>query len=76
MIGDIRRHGRHYAEVAFMTAVTALLLALLAAETRRGLEGLPGMLVYAFAAGFGLESVIASWRGRWRPGGGERQLQR
>ena len=59
-----------------MTVVTALLLALVADGTRRGLQGLPGMLVYAFAAGFGLESVSASWRGCRRPRGGERQLQR
>ena len=71
-----RRHGRRHTELVFMSAVTALLLALVAGETSRGLDGLPGMLIYALAAGFGLEFVSASWRGRWRPEGGERQLQR
>lgn len=76
MSDPTRQRGRHYVELAFMTAVTALLLALVAGQTRRGVEGTPGMLVYAFAAGFGLEFVSASWRGRWRPRGGRRQLQR
>lgn len=58
-----------------MAAVTALLLALVADATRRGLAGLPGMVVYAFAAGFGLEFVSASWLGPKRRGG-RRQLQR
>ncbi len=75
MSENIRRSGPH-AELAFMTVVTALLLALVAGETSRGPSELPEMLVYAFAAGFGLEFVSASWRGRWRPRGGERQLQR
>jgi len=75
MSENIRRRGRHV-ELAFMTVVTALLLALVAGESSRGLVGLPGILVYAFGAGFGLEFVSASWRGRWRPRGGERQLQR
>jgi len=70
------RCGRRYAELAFMTCVTALLLALVARETRNGLQGLSAIAVYAFAAGFGLEFVGASWSGRWRPGNRRRQLQR
>ena len=72
---DIWRRGRHYTELAFMAVVTALLLALVADATRRGLAGVPGMLVYAFAAGFGLEFVSSSWLGPGRRGG-SRQLQR
>ena len=69
---DTRRRGRHYARLGFMTAVTAVLLALVAEATRRGPAALPSVLVYAFAAGFGLEFVNATWSSR----DGARQLPR
>jgi hypothetical protein len=48
------RIGRH-AEVAFVTAVTAALLALTLYHARRGLSALPNAAVYALMVGFGLE---------------------
>lgn len=62
-----RQRGLRYAELAFLAAVTALLLALVAEGTGGGLGGLAGVLVYAVGAGFGLEFVAASWCGRPRP---------
>ncbi len=56
--------GRRYLELAFMAVVTAVLLALVADQTHRGFDGLPSILVAAFAAGFGLEFVSSSWRDR------------
>lgn len=47
-----------------MAVVTAVLLALVAGQTHRGFDGLPSILVAAFAAGFGLEFVSSSWRDR------------
>ena len=47
-----------------MAVVTAVLLALVADQTHRGFDGLPSILVAAFAAGFGLEFVSSSWRDR------------
>jgi hypothetical protein len=70
------RLGRPYAELAFVAGVTALLLALVADRTRYGIQALAPILVYAFAAGFGLEFVSASWCGRWRPEGQPRGRRR
>ena len=71
-----RRNARQYAEFVFVAVVTALLLALVADGTRRGFGWLPAMLVFSFAAGFGLEFVSSSWRGRWRPQGRTHQPHR
>jgi hypothetical protein len=61
-IETIRRHTR----LAFMTLVTATMLALTLHQARRGLPALPTTAVYALTVGFGLEFVAASWTGRWR----------
>jgi len=70
-----RRQGRRYAQLVFVAAVTAMLLALVVEQTERGLTGVPATLVYAFAAGFGLEFVASFWRGEAHRQNGRRQLQ-
>jgi hypothetical protein len=60
---------RRYGQLAFMSAVTSCLLALVFVQATRGAAGLPGVAVYALAAGFGLEFVSAAWTGRWREPG-------
>lgn len=65
---DTKRDGLHRAAVlTFMAAVTAVLLALAFGQTGRGAAGLPGVVVYSFAAGFGIEFVASAWRARERP---------
>jgi len=54
-IETIRRHIR----VAFMTAVTAAMLALTFEQARRGLLAFPTVAVYALTVGFGLEFLRA-----------------
>lgn len=61
-IETIQRHAR----LAFMTAVTATMLALTFYHAGRGLPGLPTTVVYALTVGFGLEFLGATWSGRWR----------
>lgn len=60
---------RHYGRLAFMSLVTACLLAFVFSQATRGWAGLPAVLVYSFAAGFGLEFVSAAWTGRARTAG-------
>ena len=55
-----------YAGLAVVASVTVCLLAFVFGQAGRGLEGVPGMVVYAFAAGFGLEFMGAAWTGVWR----------
>jgi hypothetical protein len=59
-IRAVRRH----AELAFVGLVTACLLAFVLGQAARGAAGLPGVLVYGFAAAFGLEYVSSVWTGR------------
>ena len=47
-----------------MAIVTAVLLASVLEQAAAGARGIPGMVVYAFAAGFGLEFLSAVWTGR------------
>ena len=49
----------------FVLAVTVCLLAFVFTQAAKGLSGLPAVVVYAFAAGFGLEFVGAAWTGRF-----------
>lgn len=56
-IDTIRRHIR----VAFMTLVTATMLALTFEHARHGLPALPTVAVYALTVGFGLEFLRAEW---------------
>lgn len=53
-----------YAGLMFVTGVTVCMLAFAFGQAARGLEGLPGMVVYAFAAGFGLEFIGKEWLAR------------
>ncbi len=53
-----------YGQLVFVAAVTACLLAFVFDQAANGLAGLAGMVVWSFAAGFGLEFVCASWTGR------------
>ena len=62
-----------YAQLTFMALVTAVLLASVYHQTGAGLDGIPGMVVYALGAGFGLEFVAAVWTGR---GNGGRRSRR
>ncbi|MBA3358424.1 MAG: hypothetical protein H0U20_03090 [Thermoleophilaceae bacterium] len=55
---------RRYAELAFVAVVTACLLAFAFSQAARGPAGLPGVVVYGFAASFGLEYVSSVWSGR------------
>lgn len=65
-IETIQRHAR----LAFMTLVTAAMLALTLEHARHGLPALPTTVVYALTVGFGLEFLGAAWTGRWREGAG------
>ncbi len=61
-----------YVGLAFVAAVTVCLLAFVFGQAAKGLDGAPGMVVYAFAAGFGLEFMGAAWTGVWRQRGARR----
>lgn len=63
------------AVLVFIATLTTVLLAFVFGQAARGLAGLPGVLVYAFAAGFGLEFLGSAWTGGWRQRGSRRQLQ-
>jgi hypothetical protein len=58
-----------------MAMVTSLLLASVFEQTDAGPRGIPGMVVYAFAAGFGLEFITAAWTGRGRGGTRRREVR-
>ena len=64
-----------YAGLAFVASVTLCVLAFVFGQAARGLEGVPGMVVYALAAGFGLEFMGAAWTGVWRQRGARRALR-
>jgi hypothetical protein len=70
------RVSRRYGELAFMAVVTACFLALVAIEAAEGPSSLPGAVLYALAAGFGLEFVSAVWTGRGGGGGPRASLHR
>lgn len=59
----------------FVASVTVCLLAFAFGQAARGVSGLPGMVVYSFAAGFGLEFMGAAWTGGWRQRQARHQLQ-
>lgn len=50
-----------YVPLVYVALVTALLLALVVEQSRRGPTALPGALVYSLSAGFGLEFVCSRW---------------
>ncbi len=66
------KKGWHYGQLVFVAMVTACLLAFVFDQAGEGRGGLTGMVVWSFAAGFGLEFVCAFWGGR-ADGGGRRQ---
>jgi hypothetical protein len=61
---EMMRKSRHYGRLAFMAVVTAWLLAAVFTQAAKGTEGMFGAVAFAFAAGFGLEFLCASWTGR------------
>ncbi|MGI8844657.1 MAG: hypothetical protein ACR2HC_00510 [Thermoleophilaceae bacterium] len=61
---NVIRQSRHYAQLAFMTLVTAWLLAAVFIQASRGVAGIFGVVAFALAAGFGLEFVSAGWTNR------------
>ncbi len=61
--------------LAFVAGVTVCLLAFAFGQAPRGASGLPGMVVYAFTAGFGLEFIGAAWTGGWRQRQARRRLR-
>jgi hypothetical protein len=68
MRGNVVGKSRHYGRLAFMSVVTACLLAFVFSQAAKGPAGIPAVVIYSFAAGFGLEFVCASWTGRERAG--------
>lgn len=66
MRDKVIRESRHYGQLAFMTVVTAWLLAAVFVQASRGFAGIFGVVAFAFAAGFGLEFITAVWTGRRR----------
>ena len=54
----------HYGQLVFVAAVTACLLTFVFDKATEGLGGVAGMVIWSFAAGFGLEFVCAFWSGR------------
>jgi len=54
----------HYGQLVFVAMVTACLLTFVFDQAAGGMGGLAGMVVWSFAAGFGLEFVCAFWSGR------------
>ena len=53
-----------YGQLVFVAMVTACLLTFVFDQAAGGMGGLAGMVVWSFAAGFGLEFVCAFWSGR------------
>ena len=61
-----------YLPLVYVGLVTALLLALVAEQATRRPAAVPGVLVCALAAGFGLEFVWSAWAPARRSSNGER----
>ncbi len=51
--------------LAFIAVATICLLSLVFALAYRGPAGWPGVLVYGFSAGFGLEYLGSAWASRF-----------
>lgn len=74
-MASMRETNAHrYMPLAYVALVTAVLLALVAEEAARGPVALPGILVYALAAGFGLEFVCSRWAAESRAASEDRRL--
>lgn len=66
-MGEVSREQLHrIAGLAFVAVVTVCLLALAFASASGGLAAAPATVVYALAAGFGLECCGAVWAQAWR----------
>ena len=63
-----------YGQLVFVAVVTACLLTFVFDQAATGMGSLAGMVVWSFAAGFGLEFVCAAWSGRARGGSRRRSL--
>jgi hypothetical protein len=61
-------HGKH-AVMAFMAAVTCYLLAVVFSGATAGSGRLDEVIVFGFAAAFGLEFLWSAWPGLWGPVG-------
>lgn len=59
------RRVQSHAGALFVATVTTCLVAFVLTQMARGLPGVPAALLYAFAAGFGLEFLGSAWTGRW-----------
>jgi len=57
--------------LVFVFAVTTCLVAFVFVQAPKGFPGFPGAVVYAFAAGFGLEFLGAAWTGSFARSGRE-----
>ena len=68
-------HLYRYLPLAYVAAVTVLLLALIAEQSSRGPATLPGLAIYALAAGFGLEFVSSVWVSHCGQSGDARALR-
>ena len=71
----VTSHIARNGQLAFVAAVTATLLAFVFGPAASGAVDVGNLVVYSFAAGFGLEFVCSAWTGRWRSGSRSRQLQ-
>ncbi len=71
----VTSHIARNGQLAFVAAVTATLLAFVFNPAASGAVDVGNLVVYSFAAGFGLEFVCSAWTGRWRSGSRSRQLQ-
>lgn len=69
-------HVHRWLGPVYVALVTALLLALVVEQANRGPAGLPGVLVCAVAAGFGLEFICSRWTAESRSWSEERPLSR
>ena len=65
-----------YLALAYVALVTAVLLALVVEQASRGPAALPGVVVWALAAGFGLEFISSGWAAESRASSDERPLPR
>lgn len=63
-------------QLAFMATTTIVLMALTFDQASRGLEGLPGTVVYALTAGFGLEFIRSVWTNASQRSSERQQIRR
>ncbi len=69
-------HVHRWLGPVYVALVTALLLALVVEQASRGPAALPGVLVCAASAGFGLEFVCSRWTAESRSASEGRPVSR